>query len=404
MASGEKGKESVRELDRTPTESVLRDWREGSTRAERLAAAVLQLDGFTDVDPQAPLGGPDGGKDILCAKGATKYVGAAYFPTEQVTFAKIKAKFRKDLKKAKRHNREGLVFVTNQAIGPNHRATLEQIASDNGMDASLLHRERMRNLLDSPAGYGVRLEFLRIPMKEEEQFAYFASSGKKLEYALERQASAIRSLARRIQILGVGQKYMATTMYQMVTNRNDEVSPPPDLDAGYQVDQLRVEDVVEPLSAALTPSLLLFVHRVVCTDLPSRFLGKFRDRTAWVGGPGTTEEDATLVFPPPDRISGCLQEILAAWNQGFPVLLTASSTEKLDAVARFHHRLVALHPFTDGNGRAARTLLMQQCMDLFGQIDPALLDSGADYYRALRNADQDEFSLLVELISRAVNQ
>ena len=391
------------EFPRATTESQLREWREGSARAERLAAAILYLDGFTELDPQAPLGGPDSRKDILCAKASTEFVGAAYFPTDK-TFAEIKVKFEHDLEGLERHDRQGLVFITNQSIGLNDRLTLEEIATDRGKMAILYHRERIRSILDSPAGYGVRLEFLRIPMNESEQFAYFASSGNKLEYALDRQARAIRALARRIHILNAGQKYMAKTMYQMATAHREEVSPPPDLDVGFQVDQLQAEDVAGQLSATLTPSLLLFVHRIVCTDLPSRFLGKFRDRTAWVGGPGATEEDAALVFPPPDQIPERLQEFLASWNQGFSELQSASSTEKLDTVARFHHRLVALHPFTDGNGRAARTLLAQQCIDLFGQIDPALLDSGADYYLALRKADQGEFGLLVELINRAVNQ
>jgi hypothetical protein len=41
------------------TESDLRDWRGGQTNAERLCAGILEISGYTDVDPQAPLGGPD---------------------------------------------------------------------------------------------------------------------------------------------------------------------------------------------------------------------------------------------------------------------------------------------------------------------------------------------------------
>ena len=392
------------EFPRATTESQLREWRDGSARAERLAAAILHLDGFTDIDPQAPLGGPDDRKDILCAKGSTEYVAAAYFPLAEKSFAEIEAKFQHDLEGPERHDRQGLVFITNQSITPNDRGTLEGAAADKGKIGILYHLERLRVILDSPAGYGVRLEYLRIPMNETEQFAYFSSSANKLEYALERQTMAIRALSRRIHVLNAGQEYMTATIFQIATNRGEEVSPPPDIAAPSQVNQLQAEDVTEQLSAALTPSLLLFVHRIVCTDLPSRFLGRFRDRTAWVGRLGTTEEDSALVFPPPDEILVRLQEVLTGWNQGFPALQKAGSTEKLDAVARFHHQLVALHPFTDGNGRVARTLLAQQCVDLLGQIDPALLDSGADYYLALRSADQDEFGLLVQLIERATNQ
>ena len=44
-------------------------WRSGPTQAERLAAALLRLEGYSDVGPQAPLGGPDGRADILCSRG-----------------------------------------------------------------------------------------------------------------------------------------------------------------------------------------------------------------------------------------------------------------------------------------------------------------------------------------------
>jgi hypothetical protein len=42
------------------TEASVRDWRYGNTQAKRLCAAMLYLESFQDVDPQHPLGGPDG--------------------------------------------------------------------------------------------------------------------------------------------------------------------------------------------------------------------------------------------------------------------------------------------------------------------------------------------------------
>ncbi len=57
------------DFPRPSTEPRLREWRTGQAGAERLGAAILHLDGFEDIDPQAPLGGPDDRKDILCRKG-----------------------------------------------------------------------------------------------------------------------------------------------------------------------------------------------------------------------------------------------------------------------------------------------------------------------------------------------
>jgi hypothetical protein len=65
------------------TEFKLIAWRDGSTQAERLAAAILTLSAYTEIDPQAPLGGPDGRKDIICIKGGRRWIGAVYFPSVQ---------------------------------------------------------------------------------------------------------------------------------------------------------------------------------------------------------------------------------------------------------------------------------------------------------------------------------
>ena len=50
------------------TELRLSFWRSGSTQAERLAASALRLSGYEEIDPQSPLGGPDGKKDSQTAK------------------------------------------------------------------------------------------------------------------------------------------------------------------------------------------------------------------------------------------------------------------------------------------------------------------------------------------------
>ncbi|WP_027343597.1 hypothetical protein [Hamadaea tsunoensis] len=73
------------------TEIELRDWRCGPIVAERLAADLLQLDGYTEVDPQATLDGPDGKKDILVRYRGQLMVVAVYFPPTQPSFAEIKA-------------------------------------------------------------------------------------------------------------------------------------------------------------------------------------------------------------------------------------------------------------------------------------------------------------------------
>jgi hypothetical protein len=149
------------------TELRLISWRDGSTQAERLAAAAMKLSGFEELDPQAPLGGPDGTKDIVCTKGGVRWIGAVYFPIGPVKFAAIKSKFKKDLAGVGTPY-GGFAFVTNQSLSVGQRAALSQIASEAGKESVILHLERLRALLDSPSGYGTRIQFLKIPMNLEE--------------------------------------------------------------------------------------------------------------------------------------------------------------------------------------------------------------------------------------------
>lgn len=156
------------------TEIKLKMWRGGQLAAERLAAHVLQLDGFLAVDPQCPLGGPDGLKDVICQKNGWKYIGAAYFPTTDRQFTEIKSKFDHDLKGVGKNNAQGIVFVTNQKLTLGERDVLTACADSQSCKCLIYHLERIRVLLDSPSGYGIRLEYLDVEMNREEQLSFFS--------------------------------------------------------------------------------------------------------------------------------------------------------------------------------------------------------------------------------------
>jgi hypothetical protein len=111
---------------------VLREWDKQSTAAERLCADLLRLEGFEGVDPQSPIGGPDGGKDLLCEKGGVTFVAACYFPHEQLVFSASRNKFAADLGSSLKHKRDGFIFMTNQQLSPGERTELEKAAALEG--------------------------------------------------------------------------------------------------------------------------------------------------------------------------------------------------------------------------------------------------------------------------------
>jgi hypothetical protein len=71
------------------TTILLTQWEKGSSDAERLCADLLRMESFQDVDPQHPLGGRDGGKDILCQKDGNTFVAAVYFPRGTKEFKEL---------------------------------------------------------------------------------------------------------------------------------------------------------------------------------------------------------------------------------------------------------------------------------------------------------------------------
>jgi Fic family protein len=85
--------------------------------------------------------------------------------------------------------------------------------------------------------------------------------------------------------------------------------------------------------------------------------------------------------------------------------------EKLDVpdrdvvamTAYFHHRFVAIHPFTDGNGRVAR--LLTNLYLLRQGYPPVILDKSdrRQYYTALREADGGDPAPFTRFIARAMS-
>ncbi|MCB0326950.1 MAG: mobile mystery protein B [Bdellovibrionales bacterium] len=75
--------------------------------------------------------------------------------------------------------------------------------------------------------------------------------------------------------------------------------------------------------------------------------------------------------------------------------------------ARFHHRLVSIHPFPNGNGRHSRLmtdiLLLQNNQKRFSWGMGSLVDEGTlrhTYISALKKADNNDYTPLIDFVSR----
>ena len=156
----------------------LLEWDKGQAPSERLAALLLSNEGFKNVDPSHPLGGRDGLKDMMLSYNGSKWIGAVYFPRGQQSFSDIKDKFSHDLDGVKTNGAVGIAFVTNQELRLSERKILTEL--DPSIDVQIYHLERIASLFNTPAYYGIRMEFLDIEMSKEEQIAFFANQGKEM--------------------------------------------------------------------------------------------------------------------------------------------------------------------------------------------------------------------------------
>ncbi|MFN3674524.1 MAG: Fic family protein [Sphingomonas pseudosanguinis] len=393
---------------RVSTSVLLAQWEAQSTAAERMSADILRVDGFRGIDPQCPLGGPDGGKDILCAKDGLTFVAACYFPTGDQTFAATRTKFDDDLESSLKHKRDAFIFMTNQKLTPGERADLEQRAAKKGKRCIIYAREHLRVALDSPQGYGVRLQHLRVPMTTEEQAAYFSSSGESVATALAQQTEAIDRLAARVDQCCKGNRDFVMQTVAVLADAvareggREDIARMLEESATSLRDQAANDASGAPLSANLSTALLRYVHRLL---LPSNLstAGYWRQTQVFLGSGVDVLE--SVEFPTWAQVPAMMQSLVNEWNASFPELQSegTSSAQRIDALARFFHRLLSIHPFVDGNGRLARAVLALQVRDLFGLDYDVVLDRGADYYEALRLADTGDASGLIALITEALD-
>ncbi len=369
------------------TERALKDWRDGQVNAERLCADVLMIDGYSSIDPQCPLGGPDGTKDILCKKNGWKYVGAVYFPTGEKTFNQIKQKFIEDLSGVKKNTTQGIVFLTNQKISPAERESLKEIAGSSDAKAIIFHIEKIRTILDNPEGLSCRLRLLGIKMSKADQISFFARWDNIFSQEMQSQSEHIISaLSEKIDAMAKLQQRSCASLPAKTFRRSSEVS--------------FYTPATHQVTHNLTISLICMLHSsIFFEDSTPLEIGRLRKIQVFVG---TKIDPLRSYIPPePEEIQDLLETLLEEWNNNYSVLLTSDRTQILKAITSFHHELVRIHPFVDGNGRLARYILMLQASELLKITRKITLDNSSSYLNALKQADAGDPGALNSIITQA---
>jgi Fic family protein len=230
-------------------------------------------------------------------------------------------------------------------------------------------------------------------MTIEDQLSWFMDSDSQVAKALATNTRELLALRASIDRIKTDQSQIMHTLGLAMPGG----IATPDL---ISVTSFQKSDRLKPISAELSPRLLLLFHRLTCFDLPTRAVGQLRTDQVWLAN--REGRRVTHIEPPPaTEVRDRLEELCNQWNSAYPGL--SDSSTKLTAIAKFHARFLLIHPFFDGNGRVARAILMQQCLDLFTRADMTLMNKGADYYMALQSADAGDYAGLVALINPIVH-
>ncbi|MFA9191473.1 Fic family protein [Flavobacterium sp. FZUC8N2.13] len=136
---------------------------------------------------------------------------------------------------------------------------------------------------------------------------------------------------------------------------------------------------------------ILSIHGLVLRSIEDDFAGRLRNGGVRITG-------ANFVPPNANKVSDLLDELIEFINTN-PLGLN-----DIELASVFHHKLVWIHPFFDGNGRTVRlamNLLLMRC-----GFPPAIIlkNDRKKYYDALNQANAGNYQKLTLLMCQALER
>lgn len=387
------------------TEFKLLNWRGDSILAERMCADILVMSDFDFVDPQSPLGGPDGTKDILCEKNNWKYVAAVYFPPLPKNYRSIKKKFLDDLKGVSKNNADGIIFMTNQKITPSQKDKLKKEASNQNAKSIIYDNESIRSLLDSAMGFPIRLQYLKIKMSKADQLAFFSKQESRIPQIFDRYSKIIiNKLSKKIDDCCDEKSFHNTKLDEVLSlaERTFSLIKKQEEPSDKTVDHF--PKGIDVTTRSIDSETLCFIHKAMLYGTDASHLGNFRTNKVWIGSPKSTLETASFVPPNPEEVPELINSLLKDWRDNYDELIKSENKKRIvKSISSFHTRFLSIHPFLDGNGRIARFILNLQAEELLDvEIKRIIIEDRPTYINALREAQEGNLEQLNKIISQAI--
>lgn len=150
-------------------------------------------------------------------------------------------------------------------------------------------------------------------------------------------------------------------------------------------------ELVSGKRCTISEHLIRQLHQLVVQETEKEYAGKYRDGAVIIGGAKHTPPDAIDV----PRLMKELMEWLKKKEKKFhPIVLSAL----------LHHKLAAIHPFFDGNGRTSRLVMNMTLMQRSFPLAIILKADRKKYYSVLQKADDGNTEPLVLFIAQAVER
>lgn len=133
------------------------------------------------------------------------------------------------------------------------------------------------------------------------------------------------------------------------------------------------------------------LHKIVVLETERQWAGKYRNGKVYIGGAD---------HQPPDffEVPALMQELMEWFKENKDKL------HPVELAALFHHKLVYIHPFFDGNGRTSRLVMNLLLMSKGYPLVIVLKNDRRIYYKTLQKADVGDYKSFVNFIAQAVER
>lgn len=138
----------------------------------------------------------------------------------------------------------------------------------------------------------------------------------------------------------------------------------------------------------ISEHLMRQLHQLVMRETEKEYAGKYRDGAVIIGG-------AKHIPPEAIDVPRHMKELIEWFEKNEKKLHT------IELASYLHHKLVAIHPFFDGNGRTARLVMNIVLMRKRFPLGIVLKNDRQKYYKVLQQADSGNYAPLTLFIAQA---